>query len=75
MKLALLGVVIGIAAALALSRVMRTLLFEVTPFDPVSYAATRSCCSPSRRWRATYPRVERCASIRSLRCATRSAGL
>ena len=40
MKLALVGVAIGIVAALALSGVVRTLLFGVTPFDGVSYAAT-----------------------------------
>jgi putative ABC transport system permease protein len=40
LKLALLGVVIGIAGALALARFMTSMLFQVTPFDPPSYAAT-----------------------------------
>jgi putative ABC transport system permease protein len=40
MKLALVGVGVGLAGALALSRVMRTMLFEVEPVDPISYAAT-----------------------------------
>ena len=40
MKLALAGVVIGIAGALALSRYIATMLFETERFDPISYAAT-----------------------------------
>ncbi|HSL20542.1 MAG TPA: ABC transporter permease [Vicinamibacterales bacterium] len=40
MKLTLGGLVIGLAGSLALSRWVASLLFEVTPFDPVSYAAT-----------------------------------
>ena len=35
--LALIGLVLGIAAALALTRVLRTMLFEVTTTDPVTY--------------------------------------
>src|SRR4030095_9494681 len=34
MKLALAGLAIGIAVALALTRLIRTLLFDVTPTDP-----------------------------------------
>ena len=54
----LIGVAIGIAAALALSGVVRTLLFGVTPLDAVSYAATSlvlltvaalACYVPARR--------------------------
>ncbi len=40
MRLALAGVAVGTAAALALARLVASLLFEVTPFDPLSYAAT-----------------------------------
>ena len=32
------GVVIGLAAAIALSRFMESVLFEVTPADPLTYA-------------------------------------
>jgi putative ABC transport system permease protein len=58
LKLALVGMVIGIAGALALSRVIETMLFDVTPFDPLSYAATSAvllavalgaCYVPARR--------------------------
>lgn len=38
-KLALGGIVFGIAGALALSRVMTTLLFEVAPTDPATFSA------------------------------------
>jgi putative ABC transport system permease protein len=35
--LALVGLTIGVAAALALTRVLRTMLFEVTTTDPATY--------------------------------------
>ena len=40
MRLALAGVAAGIVGALALGRFISSLLFEVTAFDPVSYATT-----------------------------------
>lgn len=40
MKLAVTGVVIGLAAAVALAQLVETLLFGVTPSDPASYGAT-----------------------------------
>jgi putative ABC transport system permease protein len=58
MKLALFGVAIGIAGALAVARVVAAMLFEVTPFDPTSYLATAAillavaalaCYVPARR--------------------------
>ena len=58
MRLVLLGVGIGLAAALALSRVLQTLLFEVKPTDPFTFAATPlllaavallACWLPARR--------------------------
>ncbi|HLG97493.1 MAG TPA: ABC transporter permease [Bryobacteraceae bacterium] len=39
MRLVLFGIAAGIAAALALTRLMRTLLFDVSPADPLTYAA------------------------------------
>ncbi len=58
MKLALVGVAAGLASALALARLVSTMLFEVTPFDPPSYAVTAvvllavaalACYMPARR--------------------------
>jgi putative ABC transport system permease protein len=58
LKLALLGVAIGLAGALALSRLIEAMLFDVRPFDPPSYAATAvlllaiaalACYLPARR--------------------------
>jgi putative ABC transport system permease protein len=58
MKLALVGVAIGLAAAMALSRLLETMLFQVAPSDPASYAATAilllivaalACYVPARR--------------------------
>ena len=38
-RLALVGLTIGLLAALALTRVLRTMLFEVTTTDPLTYVA------------------------------------
>jgi putative ABC transport system permease protein len=57
-KLALAGIVIGGAAAVALTRLMRSLLFEVSPADPLTFAgiaallvavALAACYIPARR--------------------------
>ena len=40
MKLALVGVAIGLVGAAALSGLMSKMLFGVTPGDPVSYGVT-----------------------------------
>jgi putative ABC transport system permease protein len=39
MGLVLMGLAIGVAGALALTRVMRSLLFEVKPWDPLTLAS------------------------------------
>jgi putative ABC transport system permease protein len=57
-RLALLGVGIGLLAALALTRVMSSLLYEVKPSDPITYAGVSvlllavgflACWLPARR--------------------------
>jgi putative ABC transport system permease protein len=58
LRLALVGVGVGLAGALALSGVLRTMLFGVTSSDPASYAGTAvmlvaiaslACYVPARR--------------------------
>ena len=58
MKLAVIGVVVGLAGALALTSLIASLLFNVEPFDPASYAVTSilllaiaalACYVPARR--------------------------
>jgi predicted permease len=58
MRLPVLGIVIGLAAALGVTRVMAHLLFEVGTTDPVTFvavavalagAALVACCFPARR--------------------------
>ena len=39
MKLAAIGIVVGLAGAVATSRLLSTMLFEVQPTDPLTYAA------------------------------------
>ena len=43
MLLVVLGLIIGLAGALALTRLMTTLLFEVSPTDPLTFAAVAFC--------------------------------
>ena len=52
------GVVLGMGGALALTRVLRALLYEVTPTDPLTFTAATlalvgvamtACLSPARR--------------------------
>jgi putative ABC transport system permease protein len=65
-KLAFLGIAMGIAAALALTRLMASLLFEVTPTDPQTFAAVAillaivglvACYIPARRASRVDPMV------------------
>jgi ABC-type antimicrobial peptide transport system permease subunit len=64
MRPILFGIVIGLAAAFALSRFLVSMLFDVTPADPVTYAgvallvaatATVSCLLPALRASRTDP--------------------
>jgi len=43
MSLVAAGLAIGLAGALALTRLMRTLLFEVSPIDPITFTAVAFC--------------------------------
>jgi putative ABC transport system permease protein len=65
-KLAFLGIAIGIVAALGLTRIMSSLLFEVTPTDPTIFAAVAillaavalaACYIPARRATRVDPMV------------------
>ena len=58
MSIAIAGLVLGVAAALALTRVMTSLLYEVTPTDPATFAVVivvlaatvlAACCGPALR--------------------------
>ncbi|MEO8373374.1 MAG: FtsX-like permease family protein [Candidatus Solibacter sp.] len=60
MRLSLLGVVLGVVAAAAVTRLMAGMLFEVSPTDPITFAAIAllflmvsliACLAPA--WRAT----------------------
>jgi putative ABC transport system permease protein len=64
MKPALAGVGIGLAASFFLSRLLETLLFGVTAFDPASYVVTAlalltvaaiACFVPARRASRLHP--------------------
>jgi predicted permease len=66
MVLAFIGVVIGVASGLALTRVMRSLLFGVKPWDPIVFVVTAillsvvalfACLIPARRASRVDPMV------------------
>ncbi len=69
-KLALIGVAIGLVGAIGLTRLMRDLLFGVSPTDPLTFAGVATLLIAWRWWRATSQRAERRASILPWRCGT-----
>jgi predicted permease len=62
LRLVGIGVVCGIAAAVALTRLMASLLFEVSPVDPVTYVAV-SVVLAGAAWLATYVPARRATGI------------
>jgi putative ABC transport system permease protein len=63
-KLAILGILVGLAGSLALTRVLGALLYEVRGFDPLTFtsvaavaaaAAALACYLPARRATAADP--------------------
>jgi ABC-type lipoprotein release transport system permease subunit len=66
MMLAALGVAAGLAGAVALTRLMKSLLYEVSATDPVTFAAIAllvagvaavSCYIPARRAARVDPQI------------------
>jgi ABC-type antimicrobial peptide transport system permease subunit len=66
MKLALLGVTLGLAASLALTQIMKSMLYGVTPSDPLTFLsvtamlvviALAACYIPARRAMRVDPMV------------------
>ena len=63
-----IGGAIGSAGALALTRVMAGLLYEVRPTDAVTFAGSAAILAVLASSRASFPHGARRASIRSPRC-------
>jgi putative ABC transport system permease protein len=66
LRLALIGIAVGMVAAFTLTRLMSGLLFEVSSTDP----SLRCCCSACRCWHATSRRDAQPRSIRWWHCGT-----
>ncbi len=64
----LVGVAVGLTAAITGSRLIQSLLYGVGPRDPVIFVVTTLPCSASRCWRAGCPLAGRPGSARSRRC-------
>jgi putative ABC transport system permease protein len=66
MALTLMGIAVGLAASLALTRLMRSLLFSVSPHDPATFisatlllaiVALLACYLPARRTTKVDPMI------------------
>ncbi len=66
--LAGIGLAFGFAGAVALTRLMASLLFEISPVDPVTYGAVAIGLAGPRRWRVTCRRGARRRWNRWRRC-------
>ena len=73
LKLAIIGVAIGVVASLLLTRFMSSLLFGISATDPITLLVSRFSWSSWRSWLVTSRRGAPCASIPWSRCATNSA--
>ena len=73
LKLVGAGVVAGVVGAAAVTRVIGSLLYDVTPTDPISFAAVIVVLGAVGLLASYLPRAARCASILSPPCgASRS---
>jgi putative ABC transport system permease protein len=63
MLMVLVGLALGGAAALALTRVLASLLYDTSPTDPMTWVAAGRCSQRWRSWPATSPPAAPCASI------------
>ena len=61
-----IGMSLGVAGALAAGRLLQSVLFGVSPYDPVAFLARSCSCWPSPRQRRSCRLVGRCTSIRRL---------
>jgi ABC-type antimicrobial peptide transport system permease subunit len=69
MRLALLGITMGIGAALALTRVMESMVYGVKPWDPAVFAVVTSLLAAVAAMAAYWPsvratKVNPCESLR-----------
>ena len=48
------GVLVGVAAAMALTRLVKSMLYGVQPWDPATMAAAGCCCWGWRSWQAGF---------------------
>jgi predicted permease len=62
LSLILIGVVLGLGAAMAVTRLLRTLLFGVSAIDPLTYAAVSACLAVAALL-ACYLPARRAASV------------
>ena len=69
-RLTLLGVALGVLAALALSRLLASMLFGVSVTDPLTFAGVAGLLASSLCWRASSPPAAPPASTPSSPCAT-----
>jgi putative ABC transport system permease protein len=69
-KLALIGIVVGLLAAFAATRVLSSLLYDVSATDPAIFVIDAVLLALQRCWLVTFLRVGRRRSIHSWPCVT-----